>query len=53
MLVRVYGDAAVSWKAVYKWLERFHGGGAESAEGEQHSGRPSTSTTDVNVSKVN
>jgi transposase len=52
MLVRVYGDAAVSGKAVYKWLERFRGG-AESAEGEQHSGRQSTSTTDVNVSKIN
>jgi transposase len=53
MLVRDYGDAAVSRKAVYKWLERFRGGGAESAEGEQHSGRRSTSTTDENVSKIN
>jgi aminopeptidase N len=31
MLVRVYGDAAVSRKAVYKWFEHFRGG-AESTE---------------------
>jgi hypothetical protein len=35
MLVRVYGDAAVSRKAVYKWFERFRGG-AESTEDEQN-----------------
>jgi transposase len=52
MVVRVYGDAAVSRKAVYKWRERFRGG-AESAEGGQRSGRPSTSTIDENVSKIN
>jgi transposase len=52
MLVRVYGDAAVSRKAVYKWFERFRGR-AESTEDEQRSGRPSTSTTDENVSKIN
>jgi hypothetical protein len=32
MLVRVYGDAAVSRKSVYKWFERFRGGG-DSTEG--------------------
>jgi histone-lysine N-methyltransferase SETMAR len=52
MLVKVYGDAAVSRKTVYKWYERFRGG-AESTEDEQRSGRPSTSTTDENVSKIN
>jgi transposase len=52
MLIRVYGDAAVSRKAVYKWSERFCGG-AESAENEQRSGHPSTSTADENVSKIN
>jgi histone-lysine N-methyltransferase SETMAR len=49
MLIKVYGEAAVSRKTVYKWIERFHGG----AEDEQRSGRPSTSTTDENVSKIN
>jgi hypothetical protein len=52
MLVRVYGDAAVSRKAVYMWFERFRGG-AESTEDEQRSGLLSTSTTDENVSKIN
>jgi transposase len=33
ILVWVYGDAAVSRKTVYKWLERFRGG-AESTEEE-------------------
>jgi hypothetical protein len=48
MLVGVCGDAAVS----RKWFERFCGG-AESTEGEQRSGRPSTWTTDEHVSKIN
>jgi transposase len=52
MLVRVYGDAAMSRKTVYKWFERFHGC-AESTEDDQRSGRPSTSTTDENMSKIN
>jgi hypothetical protein len=52
MVVRVYGDDAVSSKAVYNWRERFRGG-AESTEDEQRSGRRSTSTTDENVSKIN
>jgi hypothetical protein len=34
MLFRVYGDAAVSRKTVYKWFERFRGA-AESTEDEQ------------------
>jgi hypothetical protein len=52
MLVRVYGDAAVSRKAVHKWFEHFRGR-AKSTEDEQRQGRPSTSTTDENVSKIN
>jgi transposase len=52
MIVRVYGDAAVSGKTVYKWFERFHGG-TEPTEDEQASGRPSISTTDENVTKIN
>jgi hypothetical protein len=35
MLVRLYGDVAVSRKAVYKWFERFRCG-AESTEDEQN-----------------
>jgi hypothetical protein len=35
VLVRVYGDAAVSRKTAYKWFERFRVG-AESTEDEQH-----------------
>jgi hypothetical protein len=41
----------VSRKTPYKWFERFRGG-AESTEDEQHSGRPSTSPTDENTSKI-
>jgi transposase len=52
MLVRVYGDAVVSRNTIYKWFERFNGG-AESTEDEHRSGRPSTSTTDENMSKIN
>jgi hypothetical protein len=52
MLVGVYGDAPVSRKMVCKWFECFHGS-AESTEDEQHSGHPSTLTTDENVSKIN
>jgi hypothetical protein len=51
MLVRIYGDAPVSQKSVYKWFERFCGG-AESTK-EQRSGRQSPSATDENVSKIN
>jgi hypothetical protein len=42
----------LSRKTVHKRFERFYGG-AESTEGEQCSGRPSTSTTDEHVSKIN
>jgi hypothetical protein len=52
MLVMVDGDAAASRKAVYKWFERCRCA-AESTEVEKRSCRPSTSTTDENVSNVN
>jgi histone-lysine N-methyltransferase SETMAR len=52
MLVEVYGDAAVTRKTVYKWSERFRNG-SESIDDEERSGRPSTSCTDENISKVN
>jgi histone-lysine N-methyltransferase SETMAR len=42
----------VSRKTPYKWFERFPDS-AESTEDEHRSGRPSTSTTDENVSKIN
>jgi hypothetical protein len=46
ILVGVYGGAAVSG------FERFRDG-PESTEDEQRSGRPSTSTSDENVPKIN
>lgn len=52
MLVKVYGDVSVSLKAVNKSFERF-GGSAESTEDERSSVRPSTSTRDEKVSKIN
>jgi len=47
----VYGDAAVTLKTVYKWLERFHND-YESVEDEERSGRPSTLKTQENVERV-
>jgi hypothetical protein len=52
MLVKVYGDVAVSRKEVHLSFESFRGG-AESTEDGQRSDRPSTLTTDENVSKIN
>jgi transposase len=52
MLVEVYGDAAITRKTVYKWSERFRSG-SESIDDEDRPGRPSTSCTDENISKVN
>jgi hypothetical protein len=52
MLVRVYGDAAMYRRTVYKWFERFRGG-AELTADVQRSGRPPISETDENVSKIN
>jgi len=51
MLKLVYGDAAVSMKTVYKWLERCRNGW-ESVEDEERSGPPSTSETQKNVERV-
>jgi transposase len=52
MLVEVYGDADVTRKTVYKWFERFRSG-SESIDDEDRPGRPSTSCTDENISKMN
>jgi len=51
ILKLVYGDAAVTMNAVYKWFERFRNG-CESVEGEERYGRPSTSKTQENVERV-
>jgi transposase len=52
MLVEVYGDAAVTRNTVYKWSERFRSS-TESIDDEDRPGRPSTSCTDENISKMN
>jgi hypothetical protein len=52
MLVEVYGDAAITRRTFYKWSERFRSG-SESIDDEDRPGRPSTSCTDENISKVN
>jgi transposase len=52
MLVEVCGDAAVALKTVYKWSERFRSG-SESIDDQERPGRPLTSCTDENISKVN
>jgi transposase len=52
MLVEVYGDSAITRRTVYKWSERFRSG-SESIDDEDRPGRPSTSCTDENISKVN
>jgi len=44
MFKLIYGDTAVTMKAVYKWFDRFRDG-CESVEDEERSGRPSTSKT--------
>jgi len=51
MFKLVYGDAALNMKTVYMWFERFRNG-CESVEGEERSGRPSTSKTQENVERV-
>jgi transposase len=51
ILKLIYGDAALTMKAVYKWFDRFRNG-CESVENEERSGRPSTSKTQENVERV-
>ena len=51
MLVQVYGDNAMKKTAVYKWVKRFSEG-RESVTDEERSGRPATSTTEENITKV-
>ena len=47
----VYGDAGVTMKTVYKWVEGFHNG-CESVVDEERLGRSSTSKTQENVERV-
>jgi len=51
MLVQVYGDSAMNKIAVYKWVKRFSEG-RESVTDEKRSGRPATSRTEENITKV-
>lgn len=51
MLVKVYGQEAVSKKCVYEWFQRFTDG-KEDVKDEPRSGRPRTSTTPDNVERV-
>jgi hypothetical protein len=52
MLNTAYGDVAMKRTACFKWHERFKGG-RESIEDDERPGRPSTSTDDANVDKIN
>jgi len=51
MLVQVYGDSAMKRAEVYKWVKRFSEG-RESVTDEKRSGRPATSRSDENTTKV-
>ena len=51
MLTKAYGESAMSKTRVYEWYKRFQDG-REDVEDDERSGRPSTSTTDENVEKV-
>ena len=51
MLVQGYGDNAMKKTAVYKWVKLFSEG-RESVTDDERSGRPATSRTEENISKV-
>jgi len=50
-LKRIYGEHALLWAQVLSWYKAFLDG-RENVEDEPHSGRPCTSKTDENVTKV-
>ena len=52
MLNAAYGDVATKRTARFKWHERFKGG-RRSIEDYERPGRPSTSTDDTHVDKIN
>lgn len=51
MLQKAYGESAMKKTSVYEWYKRFQDG-REDVEDDERSGRPSTSTIDENVKKV-
>ncbi|XP_011263146.2 uncharacterized protein LOC105255530 [Camponotus floridanus] len=51
MLQKAFGDHALSERNVYKWYKHFKEG-RESVEDEERSGRPSTSTDEQHVKKI-
>ncbi|UYV81050.1 hypothetical protein LAZ67_19002637, partial [Cordylochernes scorpioides] len=51
MLQTAYGDAVMSRRRVFEWYKRIKEGREETADNE-HSGRPSTSTTPEKVDKL-
>lgn len=51
MIREAYGDSALSYSQVSRWLKAFKEG-REEVHDEQRSGRPSTSKTDNNVARV-
>ena len=52
MLNTAYGDVAMKRTACFKWHERFKDG-RQSIEDDERPGRPSTSTDDPHVDKIN
>lgn len=52
MLNTAYGDVAMKRTACFKWHERFKGG-RQSIDDDERPGRPSTSTDDPHVDKIN
>ena len=51
MIQEAYGDSALSYSQVSRWLKLFKNG-REEVEDDPLSGRPSTSNSDKNVSHV-
>ena len=51
MLQKAFGDNAMSQSKTFLWYKRFKNG-QMSGDNDVHSGRPSTSTTPENISKV-
>ena len=52
MLNTAYGDVAMKRTTCFKWHERFKGG-RQSIDDDERPGRPSTSTDDSDVNKIN
>ena len=51
MIKEAYGDAAMARSGVFEWHKLFREG-RERVEDDDHTGRPSTSKTNENVSRV-